>query len=592
MTDPIEKKSISQELSRLLVGCRVNAALFSTFTFGRTFFEQDVLNLITDARTRLGRFPITVIVDRKQYRGSGHGYQVIRPHTNRLWHAKLILLMATDLETGWTQTILGLGSANLTHSGWEENEELFAFRRWPGWCVPDVLQEELLKLEWLRASDFAAWCRENRVASKSSSQGIRLLSNLSGTPLWQQLNGPNHSGGWDEAHIIAPFTDRTDFTELEPGGRIKSFFRELAETKASPKSVLHVYLAPSDFDPDVSNRVVADKSVFDWLSQQPLKLRLHVLKPACKGRFHAKLFVFKTGGQWSVAAGSANATGAAMTEKNGNIEMLHEWKNVGRRLPLGLLPPSRPVALDKLQFIKPAFEDGMIWDAVERAIYSPKHNRLNIVWKHPHGTDDTRLRVNEKRIDPANFTLTSSCDPCIECLPIRKRQKPVRPGFVPIEVPAAFEFELSCHSKLTPAEWLYLLGQSEIELDTEGINRFPSPKFPGRKLNFKGGEFDWADKVSRLDQSLASLREMICASTGRKEMAWIEKLLSGVWRSHNPAEPGISIAECAWRKWVRTAFWQLVGQYDRRRALYRNLADCHVRWRRQLPKKLKEFPIA
>ena len=150
---------------------------------------------------------------------------------------------------------------------------------------------------------------------------------------------PNHSGGWDEAHIIAPFTERTDFTELEPGGRIKSFFRELADTKASPKSVLHVYLAPSDFDPDVSNRVVADKSVFDWLSQQPLILRLHILKPVCKGRFHAKLFVFKTGGQWSVAAGSALDANIAST-----AAIIRGSSATGWLTKLGL--PARLVAVD------------------------------------------------------------------------------------------------------------------------------------------------------------------------------------------------------------------------------------------------------
>ena len=589
MTNPIEKKSIGEELGRRLTGNRVNAALFSSYTFGRQFFEEDVLSRITESRTRLGKFPITVIVDRNTYRGSGHGYQVIRPPSNRLWHAKLILIMATE-PGGWAQTILGLGSANLTRSGWEENEELFSFRCWPGWCVPAVLREELLKSDWFRNSDFAMWCRENSVASKASSQGIRLLSNLSGSPLWQQLEGPYRSGGWDEAHIIAPFTERTDF-ELEPGGRIKSFFRELAKTKASKKSVLHVYLAPSDSEPKSANRVVADKSVFHWLSKQSLKLRLHILQPACKGRFHAKLFAFKAGGYWSVAAGSPNATVAAMTEEYGNVEMLHEWKHVGRRLPPTLLPPSQRVALDKLHFIQPTFDNGRTWDAVERAIYSPKHHRLKIYWTHPHGPHDTRLLVNEKRINPAQFALTNACDPCLQCLPKHKNQKHIRPAFVPIEVPLAFDFELSGRPELTPEEWLYMIGQSEAEIETGETTRLP-PIVPGRKANSKNGEFDWAEKVSRLDQSLKSLAEMISASTDSKEMAWVEKLLSGVWRSHNPATPGISSAESAWRKWVRTAFWQLIGRYDHRHAPYRFLADYHSRWQRKLPRRLKEFPIA
>ena len=172
--------------------------------------------------------------------------------------------------------ILGLGSANLTRSGWEENDELFSFRTCPDWCVPKVLKDELLDSDWLRSSEFAVWCDENEVAPKSSSGGVRLLTNVSGTPIWEQLFGPYRSGGWDEAHIIAPFTERAVFSDPEPGGRTKQFFKEMADTKASGKSVLHVYLAPSDLSASSSNRVVAESSPFDWLDDQPLKLRMHI----------------------------------------------------------------------------------------------------------------------------------------------------------------------------------------------------------------------------------------------------------------------------------------------------------------------------
>ncbi len=587
----IENKSLSEELSRLISGNRVNAVLFSTFTFGRLFFEEEVLSQITEELALLGKIPITVVVDRNQYRGSGQGYQVIRPPSGRLWHAKIMLIMLTELVSGRHQTVLGLGSANLTRSGWEENEELFSFRTWPDWSVPKVLREDLLKSDWFRSSDFGDWCEENDVAPRASSGGVRLLSNISGTPLWGQLFGPYHSKGWDEAHIIAPFTERADFSEPEPGGQTKQFFRELADTKASSKSVLHVYLASRVADGTSSNCVVAERSAFDWLSEQPLKLRMHILQPRLKGRFHAKLFAFKAGGRWSVVAGSANATGAAMTAVDGNIEIVYEWEDVGQLLPGSLLPPSRQVALKNLLFTTPAFANTRTWNAIEHAVYLPKRKRLKIHWNHPHGLHDTRLLVSEKWIDPANFTLTDACDPCLKCIPNRRNQKNVSPGFVPIEMPLTLPHELSGRSTLTPEEWLQMVGrQGGAVQPGEAVTG--SPNSPKPKAMFTKGSFDWAEKVSRLDQSLASLHEMISECTGSKEMEWIEKLLLGVWHSHNPSELGISSAETAWRKWVRTAFWQVIGRYDKRISLYKKLSAFHSRWQRKLPKNLKEFPIA
>jgi hypothetical protein len=454
-----------------------------------------------------------------------------------------------------------------------------------------VLKDELLDSDWLRSSEFAVWCDENEVAPKSSSGGVRLLTNVSGTPIWEQLFGPYRSGGWDEAHIIAPFTERAVFSDPEPGGRTKQFFKEMADTKASGKSVLHVYLAPSDLSASSSNRVVAESSPFDWLDDQPLKLRMHILEPECKGRFHAKLFAFKAGGRWSVVAGSANATGAAMTAAGGNIEMVYEWKDVGRSLPEALLPPSRQVALKNLVFTNPTFANTRTWNAMERAVYIPKRKRLRIQWNHPHGHHDTRLLVSEKRIDPADFTLIDACDPSLQCIPKRRGQTDTRPGFVPIELPVTLPHELTGRSKLTPEAWLHMVGQHEADSPSAEAPT-GSLKSPKPRATIAKGRFDRAEKVSRLDQSLASLDEMISACTGSKEMEWIEKLLLGVWRSHNPFERGIRSTEVAWRKWVRTAFWQVIGRYDKRFSICKRLSVYHSRWQRQLPKKLRRFPIA
>src|ERR1035441_8829497 len=76
----------------------------ATFTFGRQFFETEVLGQVTEGLARLGKVPITVVVDRNQYRGNGWGYQVVRPPSGRLWHAKVVLIMLTDAASGWRHT--------------------------------------------------------------------------------------------------------------------------------------------------------------------------------------------------------------------------------------------------------------------------------------------------------------------------------------------------------------------------------------------------------------------------------------------------------------------------------------------------------
>src|SRR5690348_12965671 len=148
MANSVDKKSLQEELTSLIASGRVHAAFFSTFTFGRRFFESKILPEITDEGARLGKIPISIIVDGNQYHGSGWGYQVIRPPPDRLWHAKLILVMLMDAVTGWPRTVLGLGSANLTRTGWEDNAELFSFRTWNHWCVPKALHQQLLDAPW------------------------------------------------------------------------------------------------------------------------------------------------------------------------------------------------------------------------------------------------------------------------------------------------------------------------------------------------------------------------------------------------------------------------------------------------------------
>ena len=144
--------SLAERLSDEIGGGRVIAALFSTFTFRREFFERVPLSLITAEGRRRGFLPITAIVDRTQFEGGGWGYEVVRAPADRRWHAKLLAVMVED--QGAHGPVLAIGSGNLTRSGWERNLELFCVDSWPAWSLPPAVHA-WLRTPWLRSSAFA-----------------------------------------------------------------------------------------------------------------------------------------------------------------------------------------------------------------------------------------------------------------------------------------------------------------------------------------------------------------------------------------------------------------------------------------------------
>lgn len=87
MTAPVSAASLADQLADEIGAGRVAAVLFSTFTFRREFFERVPLPLVTAEGRRRGFLPITVVVDRTQFEGSGWGYEVVRAPGGRRWHS-------------------------------------------------------------------------------------------------------------------------------------------------------------------------------------------------------------------------------------------------------------------------------------------------------------------------------------------------------------------------------------------------------------------------------------------------------------------------------------------------------------------------
>ena len=154
MQPTVPSVALLDRLADAIGSSRVAAALFSTFTFGREFFERIPLPLITAEGRRRGLLPITLVVDRTQFEGSGWGYEVVRAPAGRRWHAKLVVVMVE--EDGHPRTVVGIGSGNLTLSGWERNLELFHVDSWSGWTLPAAVID-WLTTTWLLPNHFADW---------------------------------------------------------------------------------------------------------------------------------------------------------------------------------------------------------------------------------------------------------------------------------------------------------------------------------------------------------------------------------------------------------------------------------------------------
>ena len=130
----------------------VVAALFTTYRFEPEFFEQEIIPLMLDqslafssdqrikaiqVREALANagLPLEVFYDIDLFRAQGtvspameylhHGIRGERS----AFHAKLILLLLEDSDSGELSLCVGAGSANLTIAGWWENIECWHWER-------------------------------------------------------------------------------------------------------------------------------------------------------------------------------------------------------------------------------------------------------------------------------------------------------------------------------------------------------------------------------------------------------------------------------------------------------------------------------
>jgi hypothetical protein len=445
VTASITSKNLADRIADEISDYHVEAALFSTFTFRREFFERVPLPLVTDEEKRRGLLPITVIVDRTQFEGSGWGYEVVRAPAGRLWHAKITLLLISQQDV--RRTVTAIGSGNLTRSGWEQNLELFHIDAWNGWGIPLPIIR-WLQTSWLRTSAFARWARDVRLYERGR-QHRSILGSLD-MPLWEQLDFVRGCRRWSEAHVVSPFGDIGN-EGIEESNDCGPFFESLLERSKSAASKLTVYLQSADDD---GTHAFGDRTLLKRVSKQ-VDLRLRVVPSHKKRLLHAKLLAVRARGSWSVMIGSANATGAAFTASPGNVELGCEYRNVGRFLPNGLLPQSRAIGISALRRLE-VTKTIPRWECLESAAYQPHRKRIVLRWKKGHSFLDSRVLLENRVFNPNDVELESVRDRFLMTIPLGRQRRNYKPDYVPITVPIDVEdlFLSATTGTLTADQWL------------------------------------------------------------------------------------------------------------------------------------------
>jgi hypothetical protein len=368
------------------------------------------------------------------------------------------------------------------------------------------------------------------------------------------------------------------------------FLDVMARQSRSRDSELHLYLCQAIQGGDVC-RVIGNRAALRKLSKC-VNLHLHLVKTKENGRFHAKMMAFRHDGSWSIITGSPNATGPAFIQSGGNIELAQEWNWSGRQLPRGLLPESKPISIDRLRFMKPMLNKPRTWDALERVVYNPTQRKLHLTWRPGHTLRDTILLFGSCEIRPDVFELSFCADRFLKTRPIRPCGVRYEDGCCPIEVPETYpDTEMTNTMGKEPDDWLELLGNPmRNPVLMQGSSRSAGVRDDGEEAI--ESTFAWSEKVRSFDHHLRGFIEIASACSSDKEAALLLYVAKGTWDSHDPALMSLAGVERAWRKWVRAGLCQAMAICGGRSQYTRKLVAQANRWKRNVPAKLRGYPIA
>lgn len=599
--------SLAESLVENLRGSRLQAALFTTYTFGKRFFADEVRPLLASGGGDTSLVPITVVVDTDRFRGCGQGYETICAQVP-IWHAKLILLMVAGPGGQDHRTIMAIGSANLTRKGWERNLEFVVVDTWSGWSIPGPIAA-WLEFPWLRQSAFASWAREQahqRYISRGNLGAAGILASHD-IPLWDQVRWPSSQARWTEAHILAPFADMgghgCDSPEPDPGGDDQGFYGKLLK-RAHPQATLHIYLRGTV--PDTGDarhgrqHAIGSVRVMQAVVKHGIRVIFHVVAPEHDRLLHAKIFAWYVGGSWTVVTGSPNASGAAWCRTiadGGNVELAWCFRTRRRTLPAGLFPRCPDLRLGDIAFIAPLFAHEQRWRAINsiEVIVRPHADlttaKLRVHWLAGHSQRDTVILLDGRPLDPSRPRLDATADRSVEVRPRHPQDgRTWASSWVPIAIPFDVDDSGLVTAGLGPMDWIDLLAAplepcEPIEHLEEGVGE---PRRTQHRRRHAEEAWSLAERTRRWRQSRLGLELSLGTVDAPRAATRLVRTMKGAWHAHDPQSA--AAADRAWCCWIRAQLVAALARgLGRPRRVTRPLHELHRRWVKQVPSVLREF---
>lgn len=331
----------------------IKHALFTSFNFSSTFFESNLLPLLSDWQNpdevqnltplrinqTLQNTQVTVVCDSStepQAKGHYRYEQLCLKIPGGFFHPKLILLQGTLKDSGQAGAMLMVGSGNLTLSGWGLNREVVGCCR-----VNDQHLNALSKLNhWLVAQ--AQLQFESITAINGDAGEDAVVNNLN---TMQQAMGniePHHDNNAPFLHIRLPQTDK--------GGFLKAMLQRLDEKTFDSVHVISPFWSAYDPVKQLLNqldyrRLILVPSLNDQgqyalpkcIRDNLKAVEYHRFSPSkhtCERYTHAKTLILTGSNKVYYLIGSANFTGPALGNMvQGNVEAMLSYSIDKKKAP-------------------------------------------------------------------------------------------------------------------------------------------------------------------------------------------------------------------------------------------------------------------
>lgn len=541
-------------------GSRPFAVLGCSYPFEGSIFGE-ILERIADELqldyTDLTRIPIDIVCDRNLFRDYAldKGYRVFTYPQSELFHPKLLIVLL-EQEVVWLS-----GSGNLTRAGYCSNREIALLHEPGDRKLPASLRRLLAKLPGDAARVIRNATADSPLGSLRSGRFVTSMDR----PIGREFLSRSPRGV-EEVHVLAPFFEQAaGFDSLDRG-----WLDTLRKRFPYAKYRIYLPLLEPGRKPCVQGESALFKKFVDDLGDDD-QLRLHPVPPD-PGPLHGKLvaIVYRSGQgrRARILVGSPNPSRRALLPPRRNVEVAWIVDTKASRLDtfLSHLDVGEGRRLDALRFEPPKRSSEQVWSALSRVVFDPGKRMLSLTWLDEHGRNDTDVFYGKRRLDVRadNRIYAFKLDAAHGALTTRpKRGKTnkarVIPGYCPIEVPLADQMLLETFDDtMTPEDWLALLGRDPGDglARGGGIALRRSKRDALRNADAFAPSDQVRDLAARIRHTLRRLRAPFWSEAERGATL---RVLQGIFDSHEPGAPDLSVPQRIWRGWVRAEIVQFAA---------------------------------